>query len=100
MPDIQSETFTVSQLEEMSELLRAIAHPLRIMIIDLLKEGKQLTVTQIQKELHIEQAVASHHLIILKNKDVLNAHRSGKTILYYLRNEYISQIVTETRQAV
>jgi len=100
MPDIQSETFTVSQLEEMSELLRAIAHPLRIMIIDLLKDGKQLTVTQIQKELHIEQAVASHHLIILKNKDVLNAHRSGKTILYYLRNEYISQIVQETRQAV
>jgi len=84
----------------MSELLRAIAHPLRIMIIDLLKDGKQLTVTQIQKELHIEQAVASHHLIILKNKDVLDAHRSGKTILYYLRNEYISRIVNETRQAV
>jgi len=84
----------------MSELLRAIAHPLRIMIIDLLRDGKQLTVTQIQKELHIEQAVASHHLIILKNKDVLDAHRSGKTILYYLRNEYISRIVNETRQAV
>lgn len=100
MPDIQSETFTVQQLEEMSELLRAIAHPLRIMIIDLLKDGKQLTVTQIQKELHIEQAVASHHLIILKNKDVLDAHRSGKTILYYLRNEYISRIVNETRLAV
>lgn len=100
MPDIQSETFTVHQLEEMSELLRAIAHPLRIMIIDLLRDGKQLTVTQIQKELHIEQAVASHHLIILKNKDVLDAHRSGKTILYYLRNEYISRIVTETRLAV
>lgn len=100
MPDIQSETFTVRQLEEMSELLRAIAHPLRIMIIDLLRDGKQLTVTQIQKELHIEQAVASHHLIILKNKDVLDAHRSGKTILYYLRNEYISRIVTETRLAV
>src|SRR3984885_96599 len=100
MADIQSETFTVSQLEEMSELLRAIAHPLRIMIIDLLKDGKQLTVTQIQKELHIEQAVASHHLIILKNKDVLDAHRSGKTILYYLRNEYISQLVHAARLAV
>lgn len=100
MPEINSETFTVEQLEEMTELLRAIAHPLRIMIIDLLRDGKQLTVTQIQKELHIEQAVASHHLIILKNKDVLNAHRSGKTILYYLRNEYISQLVVSARQAV
>jgi DNA-binding transcriptional ArsR family regulator len=100
MPDISSETFSVDQLEDMSELLRAIAHPLRIMIIDLLKDGKQLTVSQIQKELHIEQAVASHHLIILKNKDVLNAHRSGKTILYYLRNEYISQLVFCARQAV
>ena|ERR1039458_2301697 len=100
MPDINSETFTVQQLEEMTELLRAIAHPLRIMIIDLLKDGKQLTVTQIQKELHIEQAVASHHLIILKNKDVLDAHRSGKTILYYLMNEHISQVVNSARQAV
>ena len=100
MPDINSEKFNVTQLEEMTELLRAVAHPLRIMIIDLLKDGKQLTVTQIQKELHIEQAVASHHLIILKNKDVLNAHRSGKTILYYLRNEHISQLVNSARQAV
>jgi ArsR family transcriptional regulator len=91
---------TPELLEDMSELLRAIAHPLRLTIIDLLQGGKQLTVSQIQNALRIEQAVASHHLIILKNKDVLAARRSGKTILYYLKNENISQLVFYAQQAL
>ena len=101
MPDLASKLpYDPDMLEEMTELLRAVAHPLRITIIHLLSDGKQLTVSQIQKELGIEQAVASHHLIILKNKDVLRHRRSGKTILYYLKNENISRLVEDARQAI
>jgi ArsR family transcriptional regulator len=100
MPDLANPKFDTEQLETMTELLRAIAHPIRLTIIDLLQEGKQLTVSQIQKELGTEQAVASHHLIILKNKDVLFCRRSGKTILYSLKNENISQLVHFARLSV
>jgi ArsR family transcriptional regulator len=79
-------------LEEMAELLRAIAHPVRLAIIELLLDGRQLSVSQIQSELKLTQATASHHLIILKNKDILDARRSGKSILYYLNSTEFGQI--------
>lgn len=85
-------------LDEMAELLRAIAHPARLAIIELLQGGKQLSVSQIQKELKLTQTTASHHLIMLKNKDILDARRTGKSILYYLLNEDYAQIAALARE--
>jgi DNA-binding transcriptional ArsR family regulator len=96
----EPEKIDPERLEDIADLLRAMAHPLRIAIIDLLADGKQLTVTQIQKQLGVEQAVTSHHLIILKNKEVLRHKRQGKTILYYLRNENITRLLHFARQSV
>lgn len=87
-------------LTDMAELLRALAHPLRISIIDLLKDSKQLTVSQIQRALGTEQAVASHHLIILKNKGVLHSRRYGKTTLYSLKDDNISMLVSFARKSL
>ena len=64
--------FNRNFLEDSTETLRAIAHPIRIAIIDLLYNNGQSTVTDIYKKLKIEQAIASHHLRILKNKKVVN----------------------------
>ncbi|MDZ4839897.1 MAG: metalloregulator ArsR/SmtB family transcription factor [Bacteroidota bacterium] len=100
MDDQPIQPIDAGLLMDMAELLRAIAHPLRISIIELLKDKKQLTVSQIQRELGTEQAVASHHLIILKNKDILNSKRYGKTILYSLRNENISHLIYFARKTM
>jgi len=72
--------------------LRAIAHPMRIAIIDLLNET-QLSVTEIYNRLNIEQAAASHHLNILKSKGVLNSKRDGKKIYYSLKNQTLTEII-------
>ena len=61
----------VEQLNEASEMLKAIAHPLRIAMMGLLENGKHLTVTEIHELLSIEQSTTSHHLGILKSKGVL-----------------------------
>ena len=58
----------IDKLDQAASKLRAISHPMRIAIIDLLSDGKQLSVTEIYESLDIEQATASHHLNILKNK--------------------------------
>lgn len=71
-------------LRESSETLRAIAHPLRLAIIELLHDNNRLSVTEIHESLDIEQAVASHHLRILKSKKVVDLDRDGKNSLYYL----------------
>jgi DNA-binding transcriptional ArsR family regulator len=76
----------ITKLEMAASRLRAIAHPMRIAIIELLEENKKLSVTEIYKSLKIEQASASHHLNILKNKGVLVSKRDGKKIFYGLRN--------------
>lgn len=73
--------FDKSFLENATETLRAVAHPIRIAIIDLLFDNGQMTVTDIYTKLNIEQAIASHHLRILKNKGVLEAERDGKNSL-------------------
>jgi len=74
----------IVKLEAASSKLRAMAHPMRIAIIDLLKGEKRMSVTQIYERLNIEQATASHHLNVLKNKGLLISKREGKKINYSL----------------
>ncbi|MCB9235935.1 MAG: helix-turn-helix transcriptional regulator [Bacteroidia bacterium] len=81
------------ELDRAASMLRAIAHPVRITIIDLLEKGKRLPVKDIHESLNLEQAVASHHLGILRSKGVLQAERVGKNIFYSLKYERISQII-------
>ena len=68
----------INKLEMAASKLRAMAHPMRIAIIDLLNTHTKLSVTEIYEKLDIEQASASHHLNILKNKGVLESKREGK----------------------
>ncbi|MGM0566923.1 MAG: ArsR/SmtB family transcription factor [Bacteroidota bacterium] len=83
----------VIKLEAAASKLRAIAHPMRIAIIDLLHENQKQSVTEIYKKLNIEQASASHHLNILKNKGVLVSKRDGKKIYYSLKNQTLTEII-------
>jgi len=83
----------LKKLETASEMLKAIAHPIRIAIVGMLDANKKLSVTEIHEALSIEQAVASHHLSILKNKGVLLSERVGKNCFYSLKHQRLSQIV-------
>ncbi len=85
--------FNANFLENSTETLRAIAHPIRIAIIDLLYNNGEMTVTSIYEQLKIEQAIASHHLRILKSKDVVNVERDGKNSLYSLSKEEYYEII-------
>lgn len=83
----------LDKLEAASEMLKAIAHPIRITIVGMLNDEKKMSVTEIYGQLKIEQAVASHHLSILKNKGVLISEREGKNCYYSLKHQRLSQIV-------
>lgn len=84
---------TPENLEKAAGMMKAIAHPVRIGIIEKLEEGGRLSVTEIQKQLGIEQATASHHLGIMKDKGVLTARREGKNIYYSLKHETLSALL-------
>lgn len=83
----------VEKLEMAASKLRAIAHPMRIAIIDLLTANPKMTVTEIYEYLNLEQASASHHLNILKNKGLLDSKRAGKMIYYSLKFEHLTEVI-------
>ncbi len=83
----------IDRLELASNMLKAIAHPMRIAILKNLENGKKLTVTEIHELLGIEQSTTSHHLGILKDKGVLCSKREGKNTFYYLKHDTLSQII-------
>ncbi|NOR88351.1 MAG: metalloregulator ArsR/SmtB family transcription factor [Bacteroidales bacterium] len=85
--------FDLEQLENAANRLKAIAHPIRIAIIEMLEANGPLCVSDIFVKLDIEQASASHHLNILKNRGILKSERTGKNIIYSLNNEIIGEIV-------
>ena len=62
-------------------------------IIIKLTDGKKKTVTEIHKQLGIEQSTASHHLGILKDKGVLSSKREGKNTWYFLKHENLKTVL-------
>lgn len=83
----------IDRLEIAANMLKAMAHPMRIAILKHLENGKKLTVTEIHELLGIEQSTTSHHLGILKDKGVLCSKRDGKNTFYYLKHDTLSQII-------
>lgn len=83
----------VNKLENAASKLRAMAHPMRIAILEMLDDRGKMNVTEIYHKLNIEQACASHHLNILKNKGVLISQRDGKQIYYSLKSESLTEIL-------
>jgi DNA-binding transcriptional ArsR family regulator len=84
---------TVEQLEKAANMLRAIAHPVRIAILNFLEDGGRKTVTEIHEKLGIEQSTASHHLGILRDKGVLSASREGKNSYYSIKHDKLSTLI-------
>lgn len=90
---MENSKLNIEKLEHAAGKLRAIAHPMRIAIIDMLEENKCLSVTEIYNALNIEQAAASHHLNILKSNKVLVSKREGKKIFYSLKSTSLTEII-------
>lgn len=88
-----TETLDIARLDKMANMLKAIAHPTRVGIINLLKDSKWLTVTEIHSKLGIEQAVASQQLAVLKNKGVLESRREGKNNFYGLKYPQLVKVI-------
>ncbi len=87
-------SYNEEELNSISEKLKAIGHPLRIAIIELLEKNKRLTVTDIQKNINIEQATTSNHLKILRDQQILTAERDGKKKYYLLKHKKLAEIVS------
>jgi len=67
--------------EEISETLKALAHPARLEIVaGLLKN--ECNVAQIQKALGLPQSTISQHLRVLKNAAIIKGRKEGTRTCY------------------
>lgn len=84
---------SIEQLEKVSIILKTIAHPLRISIIDLLNTHEYLSVNEICERLNSEQSLTSHHLSNMKLKGLLTSSRDGKNIYYTLKMKEVIKVL-------
>jgi len=75
-----------------AEIFQALAHPTRIAILDLLREG-ELTVGTFVERLDLEQANLSQHLAVLRAKQMVTTRKAGNQVFYSVRDPLIWKVL-------
>ena len=70
--------------ERQAEVVGALAHPVRIAIADLLKDGEQC-VCDIAEHIGSERSNVSRHLSVMTNAGLLEYRKDGLKVIYKLK---------------
>ena len=80
-------------MEEKAELLKVIAHPVRLCIVRGLWKNGGCNVTHMQCCLDVPQSTVSQHLGKLRQAGVIEGERNGLEITYKLKDERVKSIL-------
>ncbi|SJZ65141.1 ArsR family transcriptional regulator [Cetobacterium ceti] len=80
-------------MEKESKILKAMGHPLRLEIIQLLSENGDMCVCKIQEKFKSSQSNLSQHLKILKEAGILESTKVGGWVHYNLKNKDVINII-------
>jgi DNA-binding transcriptional ArsR family regulator len=80
-----------------AEFFKALAHPLRIQILDLLRGGP-LSVTQIQEATGAPGSSVSQQLAVLRGRNILATERRGTTIIYRVPDPELFELLDVARR--
>jgi ArsR family transcriptional regulator len=78
--------------EHVAEVLKAVAHPARLQIIELL-EAEEMCVGDIVEALGGKQAITSQQINMMKDKGVLNCRRDGAKVYYRIENKNVIKLL-------
>lgn len=80
-----------------SDFFKALAHPLRIRILEVLCDGDK-NVNEIQTLLGSEGSAVSQQLAVLRNKNVVSGTKEGTSVVYSLRDPLIKDLLLVAKQ--
>lgn len=83
--------FDSVKLDYSTELMRALAHPLRLRIIEYIDSQSSTNVNSIYNTLGLEQSITSQHLRILKLAKVLKGTKDGKYMFYSVNYDVVER---------
>lgn len=78
--------------EHAAEVMKAVAHPVRLQIIELL-EKREMCVGDIVDALRGKQAITSQQLNMMRDKGVLSCRREGAKVYYSIENKNVIKLL-------
>jgi Predicted transcriptional regulators len=82
-----------------ANIFRALSHPTRIAILELLRD-RELSARTIQEKLGLEQANLSQHLAILRSYQIVVNRKDGNQVFYSIRNPVLVQVLDIMRRYI
>lgn len=80
-----------------AQFFRALAHPTRIRILEILRRGER-TVQELQEALGLPQPIVSQHLAVLRTQGILTTQKAGPAVRYALRDRLVGDLLDVARQ--
>jgi ArsR family transcriptional regulator len=87
MPKLSEQT-----AQRVAEVLKAVAHPERLRIVELLENGEKC-VNDIMEGLGSKQSITSQQLNMMRDKGVLQCRREGAKVYYKIANENVIKVL-------
>ena len=79
-----------------AEFFRALAHPIRIRILEILSVGER-SVQELQDALQLDQPSVSQQLAVLRGKNIVVARKLGSTVKYTVRDTLVGDLLKTAR---
>ena len=80
-----------------AEFFRALAHPARIRILEILSKGER-SVQELQEALGLDQPLVSQQLAVLRNKSIVTSRKEGTTVWYLIRDPLVGELLDVARR--
>jgi ArsR family transcriptional regulator len=80
-----------------AEFFKALGHPLRIHVLELLSEGER-SVSDLLEHVDVEQPYLSQQLAVLRRAGFVVARREGAHVLYALADPRVAELLAVSRQ--
>lgn len=80
-----------------ADFFRALAHPVRIRILETLAAGER-TVHELQQLLGREQPIVSQQLAVLRAKNIVTPRKVGTTVKYALTDPLVARLLSIARE--
>jgi DNA-binding transcriptional ArsR family regulator len=93
----RNKTLNLEMQQFKAEFFKALAHPLRIKILELLVEGDK-NVNEIQSLIGSEGSAVSQQLTVLRGKNIVTGKKDGNRVIYSLRDPMIVELLAVARQ--
>lgn len=80
-----------------AEFFKALAHPMRIRILELLRAGP-LSVGQLQEAVGAPASSISQQLAVLRRRSIVATERRGTTVMYSVRDAELFELLDVARR--